>query len=118
MATYFKNVLDTELGTTETNVLSTANNARATVIGMSLTNLTGGIILVNVRLEQLDDIALPSPTVETSAYYIKGVVIPPNQSLRVINGGEKLVLSPSMKVYVQSNVDDSLDVVMSYVEII
>lgn len=118
MATYFKNVLESELGTTETNVLSIANNARVTVIGMSLTNLTGGIVLVDVRIEQLDDIALPSPTVEGSAYYIKGVVIPPNQSLRVINGGEKLVLSSSTKVYIQSTVADSLDLVMSYVEII
>lgn len=118
MATYFKNVLESELGSTETNVLSIANNARATIIGLSLTNLTGGIVLADVRIEQLDDIALPSPTVEGSAYYIKGVVLPPNQSLRVINGGEKLVLAPSTKVYIQSTVDASLDLVMSYVEII
>lgn len=118
MATYFKNVLSSELGTSETMIISTPNNATATVIGMSLTNLTSGIILVEVRLEQLDDIALPSPTVLTSAYFVKDVAIPPNTSLRLINGGEKLVLASSMKIYVKSNVDASIDLVASYAQII
>lgn len=110
MATYFKNVLKAELGTTETTVLTTQNNAKTTVIGLSLTNLTSGIVLASVKVE--DTIAL------TSAYYIKEVIIPPNQSLRVINGGERLVLGPSTNVLIQANTDASLDVVMSYVEIV
>lgn len=118
MATYFKNVLQSNIGTTAENVLTVANNARITVIGMSLANLTDGIVLVDVKLEQYDDIALPSPTLLGTAYYIKGITIPPNQSLRLVNGGERLVLASSMKVYVQTNVPDSLDLVLSYVEII
>ena len=118
MATYFKNVLTSGLGTTETLVMSTPNNATATIIGLSLTNLTSGVVLASIRLVQLDDISLPSPAVLGSAYYVKQVAIPPNQSLRVVNGGEKLVLASSMKVLVQSNVDSSLDLVMSYAQII
>lgn len=53
-----------------------------------------------------------------SAYYIRNVIIPSNQSLRVINGGEKLVLAGDMTVYVQSNSPSSLDLIASYVEII
>ena len=110
MATLFKNKLYSELGASEITLLTTESNARTTVIGLSFTNLTGGIVLANIRIE--DTIAL------TSAYYIKDVIIPPGQSLRVINGGEKLILGPQTRVYVKSNVEDCLDVVMSYVEII
>jgi hypothetical protein len=52
-----------------------------------------------------------------SAYFIKEVVLPPNQSLRIINGGEKLVLGGDMKVYVNSNTAASIDLIASYVEI-
>jgi hypothetical protein len=54
----------------------------------------------------------------TSAYYAKDIVVPPNTSLRVVNGGEKLVLGPSMSVYVSSNTAASLDVVMSYIDVL
>lgn len=109
MATYFKNVLRSELGTTETTVLTTPNNARVTVIGLSLTNLTSSIILASVRI--LDEDSLDT------AYYIKEVVVPPDQSIRVVNGGEKLVLGPSTSVLITASQDFSLDLVLSYVEI-
>jgi hypothetical protein len=112
MATAFRNVLYTEVGTSEVEVISVATAARATVIGMSLTNLTGGIVLASIRVENTVASA-PNDT----AYYIKEVVIPANQSLRVVNGGEKLVLAGDMKVYVQSNTAASLDFIASYVEI-
>ena len=112
MATAFRNVLYTEVGTSEVEVISVATAARATVIGMSLTNLTGGIVLASIRVENT---VASSPN--DSAYYVKDVVVPPNQSLRVVNGGEKLVLAGDMKVYIQSNTAASLDFIVSYVEI-
>ena len=112
MATAFKNVLQSEIGVTEVEIINVATAARATVIGLSLTNLTGGIILASIRLENT---VASSPN--DSAYYIKEVVLPPNQSLRVINGGEKLVLAGDMKVYVSSNAAASIDLIASYVEI-
>jgi hypothetical protein len=112
MATAFRNVLHTEVGTSEVEVISVATAARATIIGMSLTNLTGGIVLASIRVENTAESA-PND----SAYYIKDVIVPPNQSLRVVNGGEKLVLAGDMKVYVQSNTAASLDFIVSFVEI-
>jgi hypothetical protein len=110
MATLFKNKLYSELGTTETTVLTTESNAKTTVIGLSLTNLTGSIVLVSIRVVD---------TIEgTSAYYIKDTILPPNQSLRVINGGERLVLGPSTEVKVDASTDESLDLILSYVEIV
>jgi hypothetical protein len=113
MATYFRNKLESEVGTSEIEVISVATNSRVTVIGMSLTNLTDDIVRATIRIENTDESA-PN----NSAYYIKNVMVPANQSLRVINGGEKLVLAGDMKVYVQSNTADSLDFIASYVEII
>jgi hypothetical protein len=53
-----------------------------------------------------------------SAYYIKDVVLPPNQSLRVINGGERLVLGGSNTLSIVSNTASSIDAVVSLVEIV
>ena len=80
---------------------------------MSLTNLTSEIIRATIRVENTVETA-PNDT----AFYIKDVTIQPNQCLRVVNGGEKLVLAGDMKVYVQSNRADSIDFIASYVEII
>ena len=109
MTTLFKNVLNSGLGSTPTTVLASNSSARTTVIGLSLTNITSSIILASVEL--VDTVA------STSAYYVNNIVIPPNTSARVINGGERLVLGPSTNVIVSSNIDDSIDIVMSYVEI-
>jgi hypothetical protein len=110
MATLFKNKLYSELGTDETTVLTTEGNAKTTVIGLSLTNLTSSIILVSIQI--VDTVS------STSAYYVKDTVIPPSQSLRVINGGEKLVLGPSTGIKITASTDESLDLVLSYVEIV
>lgn len=110
MATYFKNVLMAELGTTETTVLTSPNNARLTVIGLSLTNLTSNVVLASVRV-------LNNDTSDT-AYYIKEVPVPANQSLRVVNGGERLVLGANTSVLIESSQNSSMDLVLSYVEIV
>lgn len=110
MATFFKNKLISEIGTSEIEVVSTLTNARVTLIGLSLTNLTSDVVQATIRLENTVD--------NTSAFYIKDVLVAPNQSLRVINGGEKLVMAGDMSLYVKSNITDSLDLVASFVEIL
>jgi hypothetical protein len=114
MATYFKNVLKSELGTVDTDVLTTGATSKTTVIGLSLSNLTNSLLLASIKLTD--------PTGNNgspvTAYFIKDVIVPPNQSLRVVNGGEKLVLGASTTITISSSIDDSLDLVMSYVEII
>jgi hypothetical protein len=46
------------------------------------------------------------------------VLIPPNASLKVLNGGEKIILAATNILYVQADIDASLDCVMSFVEIV
>lgn len=109
MASFFRNKVITEIGTTDVTALETAANSRMTIIGLSLANLTEGLVLVDVKVE--DDSA-------TVGYYTKQISLPPNSSLRVVNGGEKLILAESNKLYIKSNVADSIDAVISYVELI
>ena len=116
MASFFRNKLHQNIGTAEVEVIEVSTNTRTTVIGLNLTNLTSGIVLATIRLELLD--ANPPNAVLSQAYYVKDIIVPPNQSLRVINGGEKLILGGNMKMHIHSNFEDSLDLVMSYVDIV
>jgi hypothetical protein len=109
MASTFGSKLTSGIGTTPVTILTTVSNGNTTVIGLSLTNTTGGTVTATIRLND---------TVNSiSAYFMSGVVIPPNQSLRVINGGEKLIIGPSTQLIMSSNTASSLDLVMSYVVI-
>ena len=109
MASYFRNSVVKDIGQTPVKVLETADNARATVIGLSLTNLTEGILLVSVELQ--DDTS-------TRGYYCKDVLVPANTSLRLVNGGEKLILANRNELYVSCNSENGLDALISYVEIV
>ena len=109
MATFFRNSLVKNVGKLPVTAVTTGANARATVIGLSLANLTEGVVTASITVSDGTSIA---------AYYIKDVVVPPNSSLRVINGGEKLMLSTSNTLSISSNRDDALDAIVSYVEII
>lgn len=108
MANFFKNKVINEVGTTEETLLSFGPTVRGTVIGMSLANLTASNILATVTIE--DDLG-------NIGHYFKDVVIPPNSSLRAVNGGEKLIVAPSNTLRIRASQPASLDVVLSYVEI-
>lgn len=109
MATTFRNKVVSNIGTAKQEVLATNDNTRVTVVGFSLANLTDGVVLIDVELQ--DDTS-------TTGYYAKEMVLPPNTSLRVLNGGEKLILTPNNNMYIRSNVDDSIDCILSTVEIV
>lgn len=122
MANFFKNTISKEIGTTPVSVLEVPGNARATVIGMSLTNLTLGAILVSVQVEipVLDpETQLPVVPADTiTGYYCKDIIVPANTTLRLVNGGEKLILTQNNVLYISSNADASIDALISYVEIV
>ena len=109
MATIFKNKVVKDVGTLPVDILETSAAQRATIIGMSLTNLTQSFVYVDVLIQ--DDTSV-------TGYYLKETLLPANTSLRVVATGEKLIVAPSNKVQVRSSLDDSVDVVMSYVEIV
>jgi hypothetical protein len=109
MASFFRNKVAKEIGVTPVEVLATAPNSRMTIIGLSLANLTSGIVLIDITLTDDTDV---------TGYYAKQVLVPPNSSLRVVNGGEKLILSTSNSLSISANVEDAVDAIISYVELI
>ena len=108
MATLFKNSVVKNVGKEPVEILETDASTRATVIGLSLTNLTSSFVYVSVLLQ--DDTSV-------TGYYLKETLLPANTSLRAVSTGEKLIVATNNKLLVQSSVNDSVDVVLSHVEI-
>jgi len=109
MATLFKNKVVNSVGILPVDIYETDASTRATVIGLSLTNLTQSFVYVDVLMQ--DDTSV-------TGYYLKSTLLPANTSLRVVATGEKLIIAPSNKLQVKSSIDDSVDVVVSFVEIV
>ena len=59
-----------------------------------------------------------SDTGPVSSYYVRNAIIPPNQSFRAVNGGERLVLGNGNTLSVVSSLASSLDVIVGLVEIV
>jgi hypothetical protein len=108
MATLLKNTVIKNCGKEPVLIYETLPTTRVTVLGLSFTNLTDSFIYIDVLIE--DDTSV-------SGYYLKQTLLPANTSLRAVSTGEKLVLAPSNRLLVQSSLDDSVDTIVSYVEI-
>jgi hypothetical protein len=109
MATFFRNKVIKDLSTLSTHMVETTAASRVTVIGLSVTNLTSAVIKVSITL---------TDNTSTTGYFIKDVTIPANQSLRVINGGEKLVMAENNLLAASADRENAADVIVSYVEIV
>jgi hypothetical protein len=109
MPTVFKHSLVTEIGTAPTDVVEIGAGVRATVIGCNLANITDYDTL------NVDVFVVGADT--TVSYYVRGLVIPPNTSVKVITQGEKLILPETTTLRIVSDTADSVDATVSYVEI-
>lgn len=109
MPTTFKNSINTGIGTSPVDVLSTPDGFRTTVIGCNLANVTE-YDTVNVDVFVVGDGS-------EAAYYVKGVTIPPNTSLKLVTNGEKLILPEGHILRVVSDTASSIDATVSFVEI-
>jgi hypothetical protein len=109
MATVFKHALVTEIGTVPTDVVEIGGGVRATVIGCNLANITDfDTVVADVFVVGADT---------TVSYYVRGLVIPPNTSVKVVTQGEKLILPETTILRVVSDTTESIDATVSYVEI-
>lgn len=109
MPTVFKHSLVTQVGTSPTDIVEIGAGVRATVIGCNLANTTD-YDTVNV-----DVLVVGADT--TVSYYVKGLTIPPNTSVKVVTQGEKLILPENTGLRLVSDLTDSVDATVSYVEI-
>ena len=106
MAQDFRNSLVRQIGTGDTGIL-TAGDYDA-VIGIRCCNVAATTILVDVKIAK-----------GGNDYFIaKGVNIPPNSAIELIQGGAKIVLASGDVLEAVSDTASSLDVVMSYIDTI
>jgi hypothetical protein len=109
MPTVFKHALVTQIGTNPTDVVEIGGGVRATIIGCNLANVTDyDVIVADVLIVGADT---------TVSYYVKGLAIPPNTSVKLVTQGEKLILPENTELRVVSDTADSIDATVSYVEI-
>ena len=109
MATNFRNNVTKNIGTVTVSVYTAPISIYSTVVGLVLANLTESVVKASVTLTATPD--------SVTGFIVKDVLIAPNSSLRVLNSGEKLIVASQNSLNVQSNINDSLDCVLSYVEI-
>jgi hypothetical protein len=109
MPTLFRHAINTGIGTMPVDVLQIDPGLRATVIGLNLANVTDYDV-VNVDVFVIDENS-------TQAHYVKGLVIPPNTTAKLITQGEKLILPETAGIRIVSDTEDSIDSTISYVEI-
>ncbi len=109
MPTQFKHAVTTDIGTTPVDVLQIPLGVRATVIGCNLANTTD-YDTVNVNVYIVDENS-------TQGFYVRGLTVAPNTSVKIITQGEKLILPETAGIRIQSDVESSIDATISYVEI-
>jgi hypothetical protein len=109
MPTLFRHSVNTDIGTTPVDVLQIPLGVRATVIGMNIANVTDyDTVIVNIYV--IDENS-------TQAHYVRGLSIAPNSTAKIITQGEKLILPETAGIRIVSDTEDSIDAVISYVEI-
>jgi hypothetical protein len=109
MPTLFKHQLTAEVGTTPTDIVTIEPGVRATVIGCNLANITEyDTVVANVFIVGEDT---------TVVNYVRGLIIPPNTTAKIITQGEKLILPAGTAIRIVSDTPDSIDATVSFVEI-
>jgi len=108
MSTLFQTKIINNVGTAPTTAVTAPSNGTVTVLGLSLANLTNDNIYASVKV---------ADNLSNSAYYAYNLLVPPNSSLRVLNGGERLTLASQYSLTVSASEDNGFDAVISYVVI-
>jgi len=106
MAQDFRNSLKREIGTSDIELLAAGNYDA--VIGIRCCNILTSSILVDVKIAK-----------GGADYFLaKGVSIPPNSAIELIQGGAKIVLASTDTLEAVSDTATSLDVCVSYIDTI
>ena len=109
MATFFRSKVLKDVGVLKTPGIACDGSTRSTIIGISLTNLLQSNIFVNILVA--DDTSI-------EGFYLKDVLLPPNGTLKPLGPAEKLILAPSNQMLIQADRSNSVDAVISYVDIV
>jgi hypothetical protein len=107
MANNFKLKTKASVGVTSENIYVVPAATTTTIIGITLANISGGSINVGVGITRsaADDVSV-----------LKNVPIPQGSSLEVMQGN-KIVLETTDTLTAKSDVNNSLDVTLTILEI-
>lgn len=108
MATTFRTKIVKDVGTQKIEAFETAPGTNATIIGMNLANTSTFSVQASILIR--DDTSV-------EAFYVKDVMIPPQSAFKAMIGGEKIILTTGYSILVQTDITDSVDVIISYVDI-
>jgi hypothetical protein len=100
MANTFLNYTSASVGTSPVTTYTVGASTTAVVIGLNISNVTGSQIAVDVQV--------------AGVYLVKGVPIPANSAISVLDG--KIILETTNTVVVTSSAATSADVIVSVLE--
>ena len=109
MANTFKNQTLKAAGTTAQNAYAAGAGVQATVIGMTIANITTSPISANVILS--------GGNITGNVYLVQNATIAPGGALVPVGGDQKLVLEAGDYLQVNTSVASSADVITSILEI-
>jgi len=109
MASFFRTKVAKNIGTTPVDVLETSPGNRFTLIGCNLANTTDEVVIVDITI---------TDSTAVTGYYIKGLVIDPYTSAKIVTNGEKIILAESTTMTIVSDTANSIDLIASYAEIV
>jgi len=107
MANAFKNSFQKSVGTNPATLYTAGAGVQATVVGMSLSNLTASDIKADVYVTSSG----------TDYYIVKDATIEPGSALVPIGGDQKVVLEATDAIKVVSDTSTSIDAILSVLEI-
>lgn len=113
MANNFLSETKTAVGTTEQSILTCPASTEVTVIGLSASNIADYQCAVTVKL----DASGRTSGAEDIVTLVKNAPIPVGASLVVVGGDQKLVMEPGDIIKVVSDIDSSVDIVLSHLDI-
>lgn len=109
MANTFKNQTLKAVGNTAQNVYTAGAGVQATVIGMTIANITASPISANVILN--------GGNITGNVYLVKEATVAPGGALVPVGGDQKLVLEAGDYLQVNTSVASSADIIVSVLEI-
>lgn len=109
MANTFKNTITADVGTSEATIYTVPSSTTSVIIGLSLSNTSISTISATVTVTDT--------SAGTTANLIKNVSIPASSSLVVVGNEQRIVMETTDVLKVTSSEDDSIDVVLSRLDV-
>ena len=110
MAQDFEKAVGLNVGTGASTILT--SDSDDAIIGIRLANILGSTIQVDVYITHDDGGG------DDNYYLVKGINIPPNSSVELVDAGSKIVMQSGDDLVVVSDTASSCDVWVSYIDTI